>query len=160
MAPPTRPLQYLHSLPIECGWKSGAGLPGCRARHARGSVAGQTVPSQLRQSPERPTTRWMFQCFEGISLVRFPPPCGPPYQEIAGLADWARQAGCAGSRWCVVCACGDGRHAAHEERVVVRRLVRQVRGCGQSWDRFERGVGHTGLAGRAATSLTSATRGS
>jgi transposase len=49
------------------------------------AATGQTVPSQLRQPIERPTMRWMFQCFEGISLVRFLPPHGPPHQEIAGL---------------------------------------------------------------------------
>jgi transposase len=45
----------------------------------------QTVPSQVKQPTDRPTMRWMFQCFEGISLVRFLPPHGPPLQEITGL---------------------------------------------------------------------------
>jgi hypothetical protein len=29
--------------------------------------------------------RWMFQCFEGISLVGFTPSNGPPQRDIAGL---------------------------------------------------------------------------
>jgi transposase len=46
---------------------------------------GQTVPNQLKQPTDRPTMRWMFQCFEGISLVGFTPPNGPPHRDIAGL---------------------------------------------------------------------------
>ncbi len=30
---------------------------------------GATVPNQLKQPTQRPTLRWLFQCFEGISLV-------------------------------------------------------------------------------------------
>src|SRR5262249_54941404 len=33
------------------------------------AVTGQTVPNQVKQPTDRPTMRWMFQCFEGISLV-------------------------------------------------------------------------------------------
>jgi len=29
----------------------------------------QTVPNQLRRPTDRPTMRWMFECFEGISLL-------------------------------------------------------------------------------------------
>jgi hypothetical protein len=29
--------------------------------------------------------RWMFQCFEGVSLVAFQSPQGPPQCELAGL---------------------------------------------------------------------------
>jgi transposase len=50
------------------------------------AATGQTVPNQLKQPTDRPTMRWMFQCFEGISLVRFVPPHGPPVQEITGVA--------------------------------------------------------------------------
>jgi hypothetical protein len=50
------------------------------------ATTGQTVPNQLRQPTDRPTLRWMFQCFEGISLVRFLPPHGPPQHEITGVA--------------------------------------------------------------------------
>jgi transposase len=28
-----------------------------------------TVPNQLKKPTQRPTLRWVFQCFEGISLV-------------------------------------------------------------------------------------------
>jgi hypothetical protein len=49
------------------------------------AATGQTVPNQLKQATDRPTMRWMFQCFEGISLVAFTPPKGPPHRELAGL---------------------------------------------------------------------------
>jgi transposase len=45
----------------------------------------QTVPNQLKQPTDRPTMRWMFQCFEGIHLVGFQPPLGPRQRDIAGL---------------------------------------------------------------------------
>jgi transposase len=49
------------------------------------AATGQTVPNQLKQPTDRPTMRWMFQCFEGSSLVGFAPPNGPPHRDIAGL---------------------------------------------------------------------------
>jgi hypothetical protein len=49
------------------------------------AATGQTVPNQVSKPTDRPTMRWIFQCFEGISLVRFPSLAGPPSQEIAGL---------------------------------------------------------------------------
>jgi hypothetical protein len=49
------------------------------------AATGQTVPNQLKHPTDRPTMRWMFQCFEGISLVRFVPLHGPPQQEITGV---------------------------------------------------------------------------
>jgi transposase len=49
------------------------------------AATGQTVPSQVKQPTDRPTMRWIFQCFEGISLVGFTPPNGPPHRDIAGL---------------------------------------------------------------------------
>ena len=49
------------------------------------AATGQTVPNQLKQPTQRPTMRWIFQCFEGISLVQFQPPNGPPQRDIAGL---------------------------------------------------------------------------
>jgi hypothetical protein len=49
------------------------------------TATGQTVPNQLSKPTDRPTMRWIFQCFEGISLVAFPQPLGPPQQDIAGL---------------------------------------------------------------------------
>jgi transposase len=36
----------------------------------------QTVPTQLNQPTNRPTMRWMFECFEGISLLTLPSPGG------------------------------------------------------------------------------------
>ena len=45
----------------------------------------QTVPNQLKQPTDRPTMRWIFQCFEGVSLVVFQPPHGPPQHDLAGL---------------------------------------------------------------------------
>lgn len=49
------------------------------------ATTGQTVPTQLKQPTARPTMRWIFQCFEGVSLVAFQPPQGPPRLEMAGL---------------------------------------------------------------------------
>jgi transposase len=43
------------------------------------AATGQTVPNQLSQLTDRPTMRWMFQCFEGISLVAFSTSHGPPH---------------------------------------------------------------------------------
>src|SRR5262245_16954969 len=55
------------------------------------ALTGQTVPTQLKQPTDRPTLRWMFQCFEGIGLVIVQPPQGPPYQDLAGLAPLHQQ---------------------------------------------------------------------
>jgi transposase len=49
------------------------------------ATTGQTVPNQLKQPTDRPTMRWMFQCFEGVSLVVFRPAHGPPHWELANL---------------------------------------------------------------------------
>jgi hypothetical protein len=49
------------------------------------AAMGQTVPSQVKQPTGHPKMRWIFQCFEGVSLVRFLPPHGPPDHEITGL---------------------------------------------------------------------------
>lgn len=49
------------------------------------ATTGQTVPNQLKQPTDRPTMRWIFQCFEGVSLVTFPPAHGPPRQDLANL---------------------------------------------------------------------------
>jgi transposase len=49
------------------------------------AATGQTVPNQLKQPTDRPTMRWLFQCFEGVSLVVFQPPHGPPQRDLAGL---------------------------------------------------------------------------
>jgi len=49
------------------------------------AATGQTVPNQLKQPTDRPTMRWLFQWFEGVSLVVFQPPHGPPQRDLAGL---------------------------------------------------------------------------
>ena len=49
------------------------------------AATGQTVPNQLKQPTDRPTMRWIFQCFEGVSVVVFQPPSGPPQLDLAGL---------------------------------------------------------------------------
>ena len=49
------------------------------------AATGQTVPSQVKQPTHRPTMRWMFQCFEGISLVQFCPFDSPPQHAISGV---------------------------------------------------------------------------
>jgi transposase len=33
------------------------------------AITGQTVPNQVKKPTERPTMRWVFQCFEGIELL-------------------------------------------------------------------------------------------
>jgi hypothetical protein len=55
------------------------------------AATGQTIPNQLSKPTGRPTMRWLFQCFEGISLVIFQPPGGLPHREISGLAPLHRQ---------------------------------------------------------------------
>ena len=42
-------------------------------------------PTSSSNPPTGPTMRWIFQCFEGINLVRFVPLQGPPLQEITGV---------------------------------------------------------------------------
>jgi transposase len=37
----------------------------------------QTVPSQVRKPTNRPTMRWIFQCFEGVDLLRIRHETGP-----------------------------------------------------------------------------------
>jgi hypothetical protein len=59
--------------------------------HERLVATGQTVPSQAKQPTGRPTLRWMFQCFEGVSLVHFVPPHNPPQHAIAGLEPLHKQ---------------------------------------------------------------------
>lgn len=50
------------------------------------AATGQTIPNQLKQPTDRPTMRWIFQCFEGVSLVVFQPPGGGlPQRDLAGL---------------------------------------------------------------------------
>src|SRR5260221_290748 len=42
------------------------------------AASDQTVPNQLKQPTNRPPMRWMFECFEGISLPTLPSPGGSP----------------------------------------------------------------------------------
>jgi transposase len=49
------------------------------------AATGQTVPNQVSKPTARPTLRWIFQVFEGISLLTFPQPAGPPEQDTVGL---------------------------------------------------------------------------
>jgi transposase len=42
------------------------------------AATGQIVPNQLSKPTNRPTMRWLFHRFEGISLVVFQPAFGPP----------------------------------------------------------------------------------
>lgn len=49
------------------------------------AATGQTVPNQVSKPTNRPTLRWIFQCFEGISLLTFPKSGGPPQQAVTEL---------------------------------------------------------------------------
>ena len=33
------------------------------------AATGQTVPNQVKKPTDRPTIRWIFQCFEGVDLL-------------------------------------------------------------------------------------------
>jgi hypothetical protein len=35
-------------------------------------ATGQTIPDQLKKPTQRPTMRWLFQCFEGLDLLKLP----------------------------------------------------------------------------------------
>jgi transposase len=49
------------------------------------AATGQTVPNQVSKPTDRPTMRWIFQCFEGISLVTFPQPRASSQQAVTAL---------------------------------------------------------------------------
>jgi hypothetical protein len=34
------------------------------------AATGQAMPSQVNKPTNRPTMRWVFQCFEGVDLLR------------------------------------------------------------------------------------------
>jgi transposase len=36
------------------------------------SATGQTLPDQLKHPTQRPTMRWIFQCFEGLDVLKLP----------------------------------------------------------------------------------------
>lgn len=46
---------------------------------------GATVPDQLKKPTQRPTLRWLFQCFEGISLVLMQHEAGEEEVQVTGL---------------------------------------------------------------------------
>ncbi len=46
-------------------------------RHQQLAVAGQTIPSQVNKPTDRPTMRWVFQCFEGVDLLHIRHGPGP-----------------------------------------------------------------------------------
>ena len=46
-----------------------------------------TIPNQINQPTPTPTLRWVFQCFEGINLLRTSAPDGLEQASIDGLTD-------------------------------------------------------------------------
>jgi len=51
---------------------------------------GATVPDQLKKPTQRPTLRWLFQCFEGISLVLMQQEEQREAVQVTGLTDLHR----------------------------------------------------------------------
>jgi transposase len=51
---------------------------------------GATVPDQLKKPTQRPTLRWLFQCFEGISLVLMQREEQREAMQVTGLTDLHR----------------------------------------------------------------------
>lgn len=59
------------------------------------AATGQTIPSQVNKPTDRPTMRWVFQCFEGVDLLHIrhgPDPAialvlrlGPRHQQVLAL---------------------------------------------------------------------------
>ena len=43
------------------------------------------MPDQLKKPTQRPTLRWLFQCFEGISLVLMQQEAGVEAVQVTGL---------------------------------------------------------------------------
>jgi len=50
----------------------------------------QTIPHQVNKPTNRPTMRWIFQCFEGIDLLHLRSGSGFPNQ-VLGLQTLHRQ---------------------------------------------------------------------
>jgi transposase len=48
---------------------------------------GATVPNQLKQPTQHPTLRWVFQCFEGISLVLLEQEAWREVLQVTGLSE-------------------------------------------------------------------------
>lgn len=49
------------------------------------AATGQTIPSQLKKPTDRPTMRWVFQCFEGIDLLHIRHGPAPSLALVLGL---------------------------------------------------------------------------
>jgi transposase len=65
-------------------------LPEVRVRR-RLAATGQTVRDQVRKSTaSRPTTRWLFQCFEGIDLHHTLLLDGTSWTEVLRMSDLRR----------------------------------------------------------------------
>jgi hypothetical protein len=58
--------------------------------HQRLAATGQTVADQVRKPTARPTTCWLFQCFEGIDLYHTLRPDGTRGTEVLRLTDLHR----------------------------------------------------------------------
>jgi hypothetical protein len=41
------------------------------------AATGRTIPNQVNKSTDRPTMRWVFQCFEGVDLLHIRHGPGP-----------------------------------------------------------------------------------
>jgi transposase len=55
------------------------------------AATGQTVPSQLKTPTDRPTMRWIFQCFEGVDLLRIRHGPDPAMAVVLRLAPFHHQ---------------------------------------------------------------------
>jgi transposase len=51
---------------------------------------GHTIPDQVRKPTQRPTMRWIFQCFEGIDLLHRLVPDGSRHTQILRLSELHR----------------------------------------------------------------------
>lgn len=55
------------------------------------AATGQTVPSQVKKPTNRPTLRWIFQCFEGVDLLHLRHGPGPAAALVLRLQPIHRQ---------------------------------------------------------------------
>jgi hypothetical protein len=55
------------------------------------AATGQTIPSQVNKPTDRPTMRWVFQCFEGIDLLHIRHGPGPALALVLRLAPLHQQ---------------------------------------------------------------------
>jgi hypothetical protein len=61
-----------------------------RLRHQL-AATGQTIPSQVNKPTDRPTMRWVFQCFEGVDLLRIRHGPDPAIALVLRLESFHRQ---------------------------------------------------------------------